>query len=425
MTGILVIIGFIGLLLWGMPIAFALLIPSAIYILATGMPTMMVAHIPTFALDSFPLLAVPLFILVGNLMNGAGITTRIFGFANDLVSHWRGGLAQVNILASLIFSGSSGAALADIGGIGAMEVKAMREAGYPPRFAAALTVASATVGPIFPPSIPLIIYGAVAEVSAVRLLLSGILPALLTVAFLMVFTYVLSVRRKYPRGEGRPPNAEIVRSFWQAFPALLTPVIMIGGMLLGVFTATEAAAVTVAYILFITIFVYRSFNLRHVFTATVDTVKTTSVVIVMVAAAAVFARILALEQVPQNTARLMLSITDDPIVLLLLVNLLVLAAGLFLETISAILLLVPLIAPPLLLVGVDPVHLGVVIVFNLMLGLLTPPMGMSLFLISDVAKVPIQHVFSEVVPYYVPLFAALLIITFVPALTLWIPSLVR
>lgn len=425
MTGLLVIAGFIALLLWGMPVAFALLIPSAIYILLSGMPTMMVAHIPTFALDSFPLLAVPLFILVGNLMNGAGITTRIFGFANDLVSHWRGGLAQVNILASLIFSGSSGAALADIGGIGAMEVKAMREAGYPPRFAAALTVASATVGPIFPPSIPLIIYGAVAEVSAVRLLLSGILPALLTVGFLMVFTYALSVRRNYPRGERRTPTKEIVRSFWSAFPALLTPVIMIGGMLLGVFTATEAAAITVAYILLITVFIYRSFNIRHILTATIDTVKTTSVVIVMVAAAAVFARILALEQVPQNTARLMLSLTDDPLVLLLLVNLLVLAAGLFLETISAILLLVPLIVPPLLLVGVDPVHLGVVIVFNLMLGLLTPPMGMSLFLISDVAKVPVQHVLREVLPYYVPLFGVLLLITFVPALSLWIPSLVR
>jgi len=425
MTGLLVILGFIALLLWGMPIAFALLIPSAIYILATGMPTMMLAHIPTFALDSFPLLAVPLFILVGNLMNSAGITTRIFDFANDLVSHWRGGLAQVNILASLVFSGSSGAALADIGGIGAMEVKAMREAGYPPKFAAALTVASATVGPIFPPSIPLIIYGAVAEVSAVRLLLSGILPALLTVAFLMVFTYALSVRRNYPRGMRKPQIRQVAASFWRALPALLTPVIMIGGMLLGIFTATEAAAVTVAYILLISVVAYRSFKWTQLITATISTVKTTSVVIVMVAAAAVFARILAFEQVPQETARALLSLSDNPIVLLLLVNVLVLLAGLFLETISAILLLVPLIVPPLLLVGVDPVHLGVIIVFNLMIGLLTPPMGMSLYLISDVAKVPVQDVLREVVPYYLPLVGALLFITFIPALSLWIPSLTR
>lgn len=425
MSGLLLVAGFVTLLLWGMPIAFALAIPAIVYAVLSGSPWAMIAHTATYALDSFPLLAVPLFILVGNLMNASGITTRMFGFANTLVAHWRGGLAQVNILASLIFSGSSGAALADIGGIGAMEMRAMDDAGYPRPFSAGLTIASATVGPIFPPSIPLIIFGAVAEVSTVRLLLAGIVPALLTVVALMVLTRYLARRRSFPKGNRRATPRVMLRKFIDTAPALLTPIILIGGMLYGVFTATEAAAVTVIYILLIDIFIYRGFRFERVLAATASSVKTTCVIIIMVSAAALFARALALELVPQKTAALLLSLSANPYVLLLIVNVLVLIAGMFLETISAILLLTPLIVPVLTSVGVDPIHLGLIIVYNLMIGLLTPPMGMSIFLISNISKVPMEKIFKELIPYYIPMFLVLILLTYIPSLSLWIPSMIN
>ena len=425
MIGLLLLGSFLLLMLLRLPIAFALAIPAVTYILYAGFPVTMVAHRMTLALDSVPLLAVPLFILVGSLMNQSGMTTHIFRFASDLVSHWRAGLAQVNILVSLIFSGTSGAALADIGGVGQMEIRAMVERGYKRSFAAALTAASATVGPIFPPSIPLIIYAAVAEVSALRVLIAGIVPALVTVVLLMVATGILARFRQLPASEGAPSLRQIFAHFASAFPALLTPVVLISGMLLGVFSPTEAAAVTVGYILLISVFIYRGLTFRGFIEASIDTVRTTSSIMIVVAAAALFGWALTVEQVPQAFATLLLSVSTDLFVVLLIVNLLLIVAGMFLETISALLIVTPIVLPPLVLLGADPVHIGVIIVFNLMIGLLTPPMGMSLFLVSSVAKAPLERVLRELVPYFIPLLIMLLIITYVPAVSLWLPEATR
>ena len=422
MSGLVIIVAFLGLVAFGMPIAFALIVPAIFYMFWFGYPLPTITHTLTNALDSFPLLAVPLFVLVGNLMGASGIARRLFHFAHLCVGHWKGGLAQVNILASLIFSGSSGSALADIGGMGAVEIKAMKDAGYKNSFAAALTAASATTGPIFPPSIPFVIYAATAETSAVKLLLAGIVPGILITIGLMGFTAFLARRRNYPT-EPKASRSDLWDAFVSALPALLTPVVLVLGMLGGFFTATEAAAVTVLYIILISVFVYRDFEWKFLISASWDTVRTSVILMIMVAAAVLFTRMLSLEQVPQMITSAMLQLSTDPLVLLLIVNIVVLVIGLFLETTSAILILTPLIAPPLVAAGVDPTHLGVVVVYNLMIGLITPPMGMSLFMVSTVAREPLMNVLRDILPYYIPLLIILVILTYVPAISTWLPNL--
>lgn len=411
--------------LLGWPVVLAILAPAIVYILVAGFPIELIGQRMAYALDSFPLVAVPVFIFVGNLMNNAGITEKIFTFANTLVGRAPGGLAQVNIVSSLIFSGMSGAALADVGGLGKIEVKAMAARGFRRDFAGAVTAASAVVGPIFPPSIPLIIYGSVTSVSIVQLLVAGIIPALICVAFLMLTVAVLSVRRDMPRSDRWPRPSEVWRDFVPAFPALMTPVLLVAGMLLGFFTPTEAASVTVVYVLLISALFYRTLTVEHVLHAAVATLKSTSAILIIVSAAAIFGWILAVEQIPQLLAQQLLSLSTDPLVLLLIVNVLLLVVGMFLDSTTATLLVVPIIAAPLQMAGVDPVHLGIVVIFNLMLGLLTPPMGLALFLISDIAEVPMKAILRQLLPFYVPLFATLLVLTLVPELSLWLPKMMR
>ncbi|HLW26673.1 MAG TPA: TRAP transporter large permease [Kiloniellales bacterium] len=411
--------------LLGWPVVLAILLPAIVYILANDLPLQLVGQRMTYALDSFPLVAVPIFILVGNIMNQAGITERIFRFADTLVGRVPGGLGQVNIFSSLIFSGMSGAALADVGGLGRIEVKAMTRRGFTPQFAGALTCASAVVGPIFPPSIPLIIYGSVTSVSIVQLLLAGIIPAILCVLLLMGTVAVMSYWRDFPRSERWARPREIWRDLKPALPALLTPVLLVLGMLLGYFTPTEAAAVTVVYVLFISLFVYRSLTWAHLRYAAYETLKSTSAILIIVSAAAIFGWIMAIEQVPQAFAQQLLSLSSDPIILLLIVNVILLLTGMILDSTTATLLVIPIIAGPLHMAGVDPVHLGIVAIFNLMIGLLTPPMGLALFLITDIAKVPMRSILKELLPLYIPLFGTLMIITFFPELSLWLPKLIR
>jgi tripartite ATP-independent transporter DctM subunit len=383
----------------------------------------MMAQRTLYALDSFPLVAVPVFLFVGSLMNSAGISRHIYRFADTAVGRLPGGLAQVNIFGSLVFAGMSGSALADIGGIGRIEIDAMKSKGFNPAFASAVTSASAIVGPIFPPSIPLILYGTVTGVSVIQLLLGGILPALLCVAALMTMTAWLSVRRGYPRAERWPGWVRLWADMKPALPALMAPIILIGGMLLGWFTPTEIAAVTVAYALLISSLFYRELTWAKLIAAALETLRASCAILLIVAVAAMFGWVLSVEQVPQDMTRLMLSISTEPWVLLLLVNVLLLVVGMFLDSTTAILVVAPIIAKPLMAAGVDPVHLGMVVIFNLMIGLLTPPMGLALFLVADIAKVRMQDVLREMLPFYVPLVATLLLITFVPAITLWLPRL--
>jgi len=414
----------LGMFMLGFPVVYAILLPAAGYVLIEGLPLGLLAQRVTYALDSFPLVAVPLFIFVGNLMNLSGITDRIFRFAYTLVGRVPGGLAQVNVFGSLIFSGMSGAALADIGGLGRIEIDAMKKRGFDPSFAGAVTASSATIGPIFPPSIPLIVYGSVTSVSIVQLLVAGIMPAIVCTIFLMLTVLLIAVRHGHPRAERWSTAGEVLKDFIPALPAIIAPVLMIGGMMLGAFTPTEAAAVTSVYVIFISAVFYRELTLAHLWHSAVLTARSTSAILIIVAAAALFGWVLAVEQVPQAFATALLGLSKDPLVLLMIANLIFFVAGMFLDSTTATLLLVPIIAPPLVLAGVDPVQLGIVTIFNLMVGLLTPPMGLSLFLVADIARVSIRQLLRALLPFYVPLLATLAVLTFWKDLTLWLPGMI-
>jgi tripartite ATP-independent transporter DctM subunit len=422
MEGFLVILAFLALFMLGFPVVIAIGAPCIVYILAKDLPIDLIAQRMLYALDSFPLVAVPVFLFVGSLMNSAGISRYIYKFADTAVGRLPGGLAQVNIFGSLIFAGMSGSALADIGGIGRIEIDAMRKKGFSPAFAAAVTSSSAIVGPIFPPSIPLIIYGTVTGVSVLQLLLGGILPGLLCVLMLMLMTGWLAVRRGYPRASRWPTFNEVWTDFKPAFPAVVAPIILIAGMLLGWFTPTEIAAVTVLYAVLISALFYRELTWRGLLDAAYETLRASTGILLIVAVAALFGWILSVEAVPQKLTGIMLSISREPYMLLLIVNALLLIVGMFLDSTTAILVIAPIIAKPLIAAGVDPVHLGMVVVFNLMIGLLTPPMGLALYLVSDIAKVTMKDVLRQMAPYYVPLLVTLLLITYVPGITTWIPS---
>jgi tripartite ATP-independent transporter DctM subunit len=420
-----VIAAFCGLFLLGFPVAVAVAVPAMAYILYNNFPLVMIAQRMSYALDSFPLVAIPLFIFVGNLMNQSGITSAIYRFTDTLVGRVPGGVAQVNVVGSLIFSGMSGAALADVGGIGKIEVKAMTERGHTPGYAGALTCSSAIVGPIFPPSIPLIVYGAVTGVSIIQLFLAGILPALIFVALLMLTVGIIAIRHKHPRAPHWPTAARLFRDLVPALPALLTPVLMVSGMLFGFFTPTEAAAVTTFYALAISFLFYGGLTRQQLLYSCFETIKSTGAILFIVSAASMFGWILAVEQVPQVFARSILGLTTEPMVLLLLANLLLLIAGMFLDSTTATLLVVPILAPPLHAAGVDPVHLGIVVVFNLMIGLVTPPLGLALFLITDIAKTSMRSVLTAMIPLYIPLIITLALLTYVPQISLWLPMMVR
>lgn len=422
---ITIILAFVALFIFGFPVVVAIAVPAMLYVVFSGFPIELMAQRMTYALDSFPLVAVPVFIFVGSLMNQSGITSDIYRFAHTLGGRVPGGLAQVNVIGSLVFSGTSGAALADIGGLGRIEIRAMVRAGFTRAYSAAITGASAVVGPIFPPSIPLIIYGSVTSVSIVQLLIAGVMPALLYVGLLMGTVGWLANRHGHPRAKRWPTFRELWDTFWPAAPALMTPLLLVGGMLLGYFTPTEAASITVAYILLIATVFYGGVTWARLRFALFDTVKTSSAVLIIVAGAALFGWVMTIEQLPQTFTRSLLSISSDPMILLLIVNVLLLIVGMFLDSTTATLLVAPLVSVPLTMAGVDPVHLGIIFVFNLMIGLLTPPMGLALFLLSDIAKVPMSAVLKAVMPFYIPLFLSLFIITVWPELTLWLPKMMR
>jgi tripartite ATP-independent transporter DctM subunit len=421
-AGYLVIASFLGLFLLGFPVVLAIGLPCLVYLFANGIPADMVAQRMLYSLDSFPLIAVPVFLFVGSIMNYSGISHYIYKFADTAVGRLPGGLAQVNIFGSLVFSGISGSALADIGGLGRIEIDAMREKGFNVPFACAVTCSSAIIGPIFPPSIPLIIYGTVTGASVLQLLLGGILPGLLCTAMLMLMAAWLAKKRNYPRADRWPSLQEFWTDMWPAMPALAAPVLLTVGMLVGWFTPTEVASVTVAYTLFIGMVYYKKLTLEGLRLAAFETIRATSGILLIVSIAALFGWILSVEQIPQQITAAMLSVSKDPFVLLMIVNVMLIVVGMFLDSTTAILVIAPIIAKPLIAAGVDPVHLGMVVVFNLMIGLVTPPMGLSLYLVSDIAKVKMREVLREMLPFYIPLVGTLLLITYVPWITTVIPK---
>lgn len=404
------------------PVAVALGLSAGVTIFWFSLPLSVLLQRAVNSIDSSPLLAVPMFILAAGLLTATGVTRYMFDLVRMLVGRLRGGMAHVNVVLSLIFAGMSGAALADIGAMGAMQVREMVAQGYTRRFAAGLSIATATIGPIFPPSIPLIIFATAAEVSGVKLLLAGIVPALIITVMLMGYIALIAKRQNLPRDTVSPTLPAFIKLSVISFPAMLTPVLLIGGLLSGLFGPTEAAGITVAYAIFIGVVIYRTLTLKALLETTRETVLATANILFVVAAAAVFAWVLTMDQVPARAGEWLLGVSDNPLVLLLILNLVLLVAGMFLESIAAILIIAPIVTPALIQAGAPPEQIGVVMVLNLMIGLLTPPVGMSLYMMSIAAKMPFVEVLRGVRPFFIPLFIALALVTFFPGLSAWLPN---
>jgi tripartite ATP-independent transporter DctM subunit len=418
----------------GLPVALALAGSSLLYIVLSGqIPAIAVIHRMVNGVDSFPLLAVPFFIMAGNLMNSAGITRRIYDFATALFAWLRGGLGHVNVAGSVIFAGMSGTAVADAGGLGTIEIKAMRDHGYSTRFAVGITAASSTIGPIIPPSLPLVIYGVSANASIDKLFLGGIVPGLIMALCLSGAVFVYAHRN----GLGRDAKFSlriIGTTFRYAFLPLMTPVIIIGGMMAGLFTPTEAAIFACAYALALgTIIaavvnrvagrpIYPVMTMKQFIRVSFDTIETTAVVLFIVAGASIFGWCLTMSRATDALGEWIISVASSPVSFLILVNIFLLIVGCFMETIAAITILVPVLLPVAVKLGIDPVHFGLIMVLNLMIGLLTPPVGMVLYVLSRVAKISFEETVRAVWPFLIPLFAVLIIITFVPQTVLWLPS---
>jgi tripartite ATP-independent transporter DctM subunit len=413
-----------SLLIIGVPVGIALAGSSMVWVLLSGsVPDFVVIHRMVNGVDSFPLLAIPFFILAGNLMNSAGITNRIFAFATACIGWLRGGLGHVNIIASVLFAGMSGAAVADAGGLGTIEIKAMRDAGYDDDFAVAVTAASSTIGPIIPPSLPMVVYGVMASASVGQLFTAGFIPGLLMAVALMLMVAWYAKRRNYPRDK-RFSIRLLGTTFKRAFLSLMTPVIIVGGILTGAFTPTEAAISASVYALILGVIVYRTLTWKRLFHVSMDTIETSAIILFIVAAASIFAWILTSNRVTEHFAAILMGMTQNPFLILLMLNLVLFIVGCFMETVAAITILVPVLLPIAEGVGVDPVHFGVIMVLNLMIGLLTPPVGMVLYVLSRVAGISFERCSAATLPFLFPLVAVLALITFIPSFSMWLPTLI-
>ena len=425
MLALIVLLALVGLIVFGVPIAVALAVTAIGTYVALG-ETAILTMLPQrmySATTSFTLLAIPFFILAGNLMNTGGVTERIFRFASALVGHIRGGLGQVNVVASLIFSGMSGAAVADAAGLGQVEFKAMRDRGYDERFSAAITAASSTIGPVFPPSIPFVIFASLTGVSVVKLFLAGVVPGLLMAVALMAAVYVVAVIRKFPR-EMRASYRELWASFKAAFLPLGTPVIIIAGILTGIFTPTEAGVTASFYAAFLGLFVYREIRIADLPSILWNTLLHTIRVLFVIAAAGFFGWLLIHQRVPNSVITGLLSLSDNPAVIMSLIEVIMLVLGMFLEGIAVIVITVPIFMPIMTTLGVDPIQFGVIMIMCSMIGLLTPPVGMVLFAISSVTQVPISPLVRELWPYLLGIVAILILVICIPQVSTWLPELV-
>ncbi|AXS39717.1 TRAP transporter large permease [Breoghania sp. L-A4] len=413
---------FIGGLIVGIPVAVTLGLASLAYLFFAGIPLAVMPQKMYAGMDVFVLLCIPGFILAGNLMNSGGITGRIIRFANALVGWARGGLGLTNVAGSMLFGGISGTAVADAASIGGMMIPGMKKAGYPGDFAAAVTAASSTVGPMIPPSVPMIIVGALSGISVGKMFLAGAVPGVLMGLAMMVTTYIIAVRRDFPRQPWQGLG-ELGKAFLGAFWALALTALIVGGLLTGLATPTETAVVASVYAFVVGFFIYRELPLRAVPRIVIDSAVSSAAILALVGFANVFGWILVSERIPQTIAAAVLSVTDNKYLVILLINVLLLFVGMFMETIAALIILfVPLLALAQG-VGVDPLHFATFAVLNLMIGLTTPPVGVCLFVCANIARLPLTPVVRAIAPFLLTNIAVLLLVSYVPAIATWLPSI--
>ena len=414
----------VSLIALRVPVSISIGISTVIALIIGDFPLSVVPRMMIDGLDTFTLLAVPFFVLAGNIMNAGGVTERIFSFAKALFSPIRGGLAQVNVAASMIFAGMSGAALADLAGLGTVEMRAMRKGGYPLNVAAAVTLASCTIGPIIPPSIVLIVYGLATDTSIGRLFLGGIIPGFIIGLITMVW---ISLWVRFKKTSWGQPEPFVVSDVWSTFKggalALFSPVLIIGALVLGVSTPTEVGVIAATYALFVGI-IYRDLTWKKLLDCIVESMQTTAIIMYIVAVSIVMGWIITMERLPHEAAKAIQLYIEHPLLALLIINVFLILVGMFLETLPAILILSPILLPILAPFGIDQVHFGVIICFNLIIGIITPPMGIGLFVAARVADTTPELVLKATMPFLIPLLFGLAIVTAFPILTLWLPDLV-
>jgi tripartite ATP-independent transporter DctM subunit len=415
---------FVLLMFLNCSVAFAMLLSSFAFFLIRDIPLLVIPERISAGLFSFPLLAMPFFILAARIMNSAGITRRLFNLCLVLVGHKRGGLAHVNVLASLIFSGISGSAMADVAGLGVVEIKAMKENGYDPGYTAAVTAASCTIGPVVPPSMLMIVIGVMMEESVGRLFAGGFIPGIMMALSLIVLIYIQSFSKRiaFPPALPRAGAAEVFKAFRESFLALLAPLIILGSILTGVATPTEAGVIAVLYSIILGI-IYKELTFSGLFEVLKDSAFQTGAIMFIVAAAQIFAWIVTTERVAAVVYDLVIHFVTQKWAVLLIVNIVLLAIGCLIEGIAAIMITVPVLLPVMQKFGVDPTHFGVFLCINILIGLLTPPLGMAVYISSDLAQVPVMETFRKSAPFLIPLLVTLLLVTYIPELTLFIPNL--
>ncbi len=420
------IVLFAAMFIFGYPIIFSISIPSMIYIILSGISPAVILDQMVIGFErNFVLLAVPLFILAAKIMNESMITERLFNFANKLVGSLKGGLGHVNVIASIIFSGMTGSAIADASGLGIIEIKSMKDAGFDPNFSCAVTSASATIGPIIPPSIPMVIYSMISEASLGYLFIGGIIPGFFLGFAMMVYIAYISRKRNYPAGEAFGLK-NLIKSFFKAFFPLLTPIILLGGIYGGVFTPTEAAAATVFYALILAVIGYRILGFRKLITIFKESALSTGYVSAMVAAALIFSYIVSREQLPIALTKYVMDsgIITNKYMYLLFVNIFLLLLGCIMDPIVGELIVMPILIPIAIFFEIDLIHLVVISTLNFMIGLSTPPYGQNLFIVSALSEVPLGGIIKEMWPFLGVLIAVLLICTYIPGIVLWLPTLV-
>lgn len=415
---------FLILLFTRVPIAYSLGISAAVYLLLEGIPFNIVAEKMYAGMDSFTMVCIPSFILAGNLMNTGGITKRIVAFCNVFVGHIRGALAYINILASVLFAGISGTALADVASLGSMLIPAMKDEGYDADFSVAITASTSVVGPIIPPSVPMVIAGTLTNLSIAKLFVGGIMPGLIMGLGFIIPTYYMAKKRNYPKHE-RVPMKERVKIIKDVIWALLMPLILMVGILSGIFTPTEASIVTVLYAFVVGIFIYKEIKLKDIFPIFRDTVIAAGSVIILVGIANLFAWILTSERVPQTIANGILSITENPILVILIMNIVLLFTGMFMESIAAIIIMIPVLLPVATAIGMSPIHFSIMAILNLMIGLVTPPVGLCLTTAAQIGKISTGRAIKANAPFLVVLILILALVSYVPAVTTFLPGLMK